>query len=108
MSGVELYLLVLVDGLKVLVELLTDLTGVLAEVGLGVVLQALLVELALEVLEGKSIAINPSLDLEPTTCFSCDLLQDGNITTGKGVVVGLLLERGAQDGSGGRGREDDG
>lgn len=65
MSGVKLYLLVLVDGLEVLVELLADLTGVLAEVGLGVVLQALLVELALEVLEGKSIAINPLLDLDP-------------------------------------------
>lgn len=108
MSGVKLYLLVLVDGLEVLVELLADLTGVLAKVGLGVVLQALLVELALEVLEGKSIAINPSLDHEQTTCFSCDLLQDGDITAGKGVVVGLLLERGTQNGGGGRGREDDG
>lgn len=67
------HLLILVDGLQVVVELVRAAGHV--EVGLGVVGQALLVELALEVLEGQRV------------------VEDGDIASWRRVEVGALLQR---------------
>lgn len=72
------YLFVKVDFLEVLVEISRESCGL--EFILGVVGKALLVELALEVLECEGI------------------VEDGHVASGGSVEIGSLLQRGCQRG----------